>query len=110
LDENAIDNYARAHRIEETTIGLALLCSLPVGAVEQAIADRELLLILAKAKDFAWETAMSLLFLGAKDHRIKASELDGLKDEFARLNMKTSQDVLSFYRSPTQAGPRDTLH
>jgi uncharacterized protein (DUF2336 family) len=110
LDENAIDNYARAHRIEETTIALALLCSLPVGAVEQAIADPELLLILAKANDFAWETAMSLLFLSAKDHRIKVSELDGLKDEFARLNMKTSQDVLSFYRSPRQAGPRDTLH
>jgi hypothetical protein len=41
---------------------------------------------------------MSLLFLGAKDHRIKAAHLESLKNEFARLNPKTSQDVLSFYR------------
>ena len=42
---------------------------------------------------------MSLLFLGAKDHRIKARGLESLKDEFARLTTRTSQDVLSSYKS-----------
>jgi uncharacterized protein (DUF2336 family) len=104
LDEVCIGDYARAHRIEEATVGLSLLCALPLGAVERVMTDPEMVLILAKAKDFAWETAMSLLFLGAKDHRIKVGELESFRDEFARLNTKTSQDVLSFYRSRGQAG------
>ena len=99
LNESSILEYARAHKIEETTVGLSLLCALPVGTVERALADPEMTLILAKARDFAWETTMALLFLGAKDHRIKSSQLDSLKDEFARLNTQTSRDVLNFYQT-----------
>ena len=101
LNENSILEYARSHRIEEATVGLSLLCSLPVDVVERALIDsnREMILILAKALDFAWETAMSLLFLGAKDHRIPARELDDMRDEFARLNTETSRSVLRFYQS-----------
>jgi uncharacterized protein (DUF2336 family) len=103
LNENAILEYARDHKIEEATVGLSLLSSLPFSAVEHALADPEMTLILAKSQKFAWETAMALLFLGAKDHRIKESDLDGRKQEFARLNMKTSQEVLSFYKSRRHA-------
>ena len=78
LNENSILEYARLHKIEEATVGLSLLCSLPVDVVERALIDnnKEMTLILAKALDFEWETAMSLLFLGAKDHRIGARDLD----------------------------------
>jgi uncharacterized protein (DUF2336 family) len=110
LDEIAIGDYARGHMIQETTVGLSLLCALPVGIVEQAIADPEMMLILAKAEDFTWETAMSLLFLGARDHRIKARDLESLKDEFARLDSTTSQDVLAFYRSHKQPRAGGALH
>ena len=103
LNETGILEYARAHKTEEATVGLSLLCSLPVGTVERALADPEMTLILAKARNFGWETTMALLFLGAKDHRIKSSQLDSLRDEFERLNTKTSLDVLSFYQSRKQA-------
>jgi uncharacterized protein (DUF2336 family) len=103
LNETAVLEYARAHKIEETTVGLSLLSSLPFSAVEHALADAEMILILAKAQRFEWETAMALLFLGAKEHRIKASGLDGMKEEFTRLNTETSQEVLSFYRSRREA-------
>ena len=103
LNESGILEYARAHKIEETTVGLSLLCALPVGAVERALADPEMTLILAKARNFEWETTMALLFLGAKDHRIKASQLESLREEFSRLNTRTSQDVLSFYQERKQA-------
>jgi uncharacterized protein (DUF2336 family) len=103
LNESSILEYARAHKIEETTVALSLLCSLPVGVVERALSDPEMTLILAKARNFEWETTMALLFLGAKDHRIKSSQLDSLKEEFARLNTQTSQDVLNFYQSRKQA-------
>jgi hypothetical protein len=81
------------------------LCSLPVDVVERALVDNnsEMTLILAKALDFAWETTMSLLFLAAKDHRISARDLDGMREEFARLNTETSRSVLRFYRSRKDA-------
>src|ERR1700738_4871027 len=77
LDENSIFGYARSHRLDEVTIGLSLLCSLPGDVIERALLDknnREMLLILAKALDFSWTTTMSLLFFGAKDHRLTAQD------------------------------------
>jgi hypothetical protein len=105
LNENSILEYARSYKIEEAMVGLSLLCSLPVDVVERALVDNnsEMTLILAKALDFAWETTMSLLFLAAKDHRISARDLDGMREEFARLNTETSRSVLRFYRSRKDA-------
>jgi uncharacterized protein (DUF2336 family) len=101
LNESSIFGYAQLHRLDEVTIGLSLLCSLPGDVIERALLDknREMLLILAKALDFSWETTMSLLFLGAKEHRITASELHDLENDFARLNFTTSRSVLEFYQS-----------
>jgi uncharacterized protein (DUF2336 family) len=110
LNENSILEYARLHKIEEATVGLSLLCSLPVDVVERALIDnnKEMTLILAKALDFEWETAMSLLFLGAKDHRIAARDLDDMREEFARLNTETSRSVLKFYQSRKSAAAADS--
>jgi uncharacterized protein (DUF2336 family) len=102
LNENGILEYARAHKIEEATVGLSLLCSLPVNVVERSLRDRELTMLLAKACNFEWETTMALLFLGAKDHRITALDLEYMKEQFSGLNSKTFQDVLSFYQLRVQ--------
>jgi hypothetical protein len=106
LNENSISGYARQHRQDEVTIGLSLLCSLPGDVIERALLDRnrEMLLILAKALDFSWATTMALLFLGAKDHRITALDLNNLEGEFGRLNLETSRSVLKFYQSRKNAG------
>lgn len=106
LNENSISGYARSHKFEEVTIGLSLLCSLPADVIERAMVDRnrEMLLVLTKALDFSWATTMSLLFLGAKDHRITAKDLKDLESEFSRLNVETSRSVLQFYRSRKNAG------
>src|ERR1700759_1718813 len=101
LNEDSIAGYALAHRLEEVTIGMSLLCALPIDVIEPALVDRsrEMMLMLTKALDFNWNTTMALLFLGAKDHRITARELSDLEREFGRLNVATSRSVLSFYRS-----------
>jgi uncharacterized protein (DUF2336 family) len=39
LNENSILEYARAHKVEEATVGLSLLCSLPVEMVERALIE-----------------------------------------------------------------------
>jgi uncharacterized protein (DUF2336 family) len=101
LNEASISTYARSHRLEEVTIGLSLLCALPNDVIERALFDknREMLLILCKALDFSWDTTMALLFLGAKDHRITASDLRRLESDYDRLNIETSRSVLAFYQS-----------
>jgi uncharacterized protein (DUF2336 family) len=110
LNENSIYDYARSHKLDEVTIGLCLLCSLPGDVIERALLDknREMLLVLTKALDFSWTTTMSLLFLGAKDHRITALDLNKLENEFARLNVETSRSVLKFYQTRKSAGGADT--
>jgi hypothetical protein len=106
LNEASISGYAITHKFEEVTIGLSLLSALPVDVIERAMVDRnrEMLLILAKALKFSWQTTMALLFLGAKDHRITARELTALERDFNRLNVETSERVLEFYRSRKNPG------
>jgi uncharacterized protein (DUF2336 family) len=106
LNENSISGYARTRKIEEVSIGLSLLCALPEDLVERALLDtnRETLLTLARALRFSWDTTMSLLFLGARDHRIGSTELKDLKDEFGRLNIETSRGVLKSYQSRNNPG------
>jgi uncharacterized protein (DUF2336 family) len=111
LNEASIAGYARSHKIEEVTIGLALLCALPVDVIERVLVnrDQQMLLILAKAQDFSWDSTMALLFVSAKDHRIASRDLADLEREFGRLNVATSKSILKFYQSRRdgeQAEPR----
>jgi uncharacterized protein (DUF2336 family) len=105
LNENSISGYARTRKVDEVTVGLSLLCALPEDLVERALSDanRETLLTLARALRFSWDTTMSLLFLGARDHRISSTELKDLKDDFGRLNIETSRGVLKSYQSRNTA-------
>jgi hypothetical protein len=91
--------------MEEVTVGLSLLCSLPVDVVERTLVhnNSEMTVILAKALGFRWETAMALLFLGAKNHRIPETDLDDMREEFTRLNTETSRGVLKAYQSRKNA-------
>jgi uncharacterized protein (DUF2336 family) len=100
LNEDKIFEYAQSRKFEEVTVGLSLLCLLPVDVVERALIDKskEMILLLAKALGFSWETTMSLLFLGAQDHRIFSQDLVVMREEFAGLNVETSRSVLETYR------------
>jgi uncharacterized protein (DUF2336 family) len=109
LTEESIAGYAMSHKLEEVTIGLSLLCALPVDVIERALLDRnrQTPLILAKALGFSWNTTMALLFLGAKDHRITARDFSDLEREFNRLNVESSRSVLEFYQSRKNIGLSD---
>jgi uncharacterized protein (DUF2336 family) len=101
LNEAKISQYAQSLKFDETAVALSLLIGLPIDAVERALIDanREMILVLAKALDLSWSTTMSLLFLGAAGHRITSQKLDDMKRDFARLNVETSRKVLRIYRS-----------
>jgi hypothetical protein len=112
LNENKIFEYAQSHRFEEATVGLSILCSLPVDTVERVLVDKnkELAMIVAKALGFSWVTAMALLFLGAPAHRIVAHDLEEMKREFTGLNIETCRSVLRTYQSRKQAVAADSDH
>jgi len=105
LNEKSILTYALAHKFEEAVVGLSLLCSLPLEVVEQVLAlnNRDMILVLSKALEFSWDTAMALLFLGADNHRISANELDELKAEFKRADVRMSRGILEVYQSHWRA-------
>ena len=106
LNEKSVSGYARTRKVEEVTIALALLCALPEDLIERALQDanRETLLTIARALRFSWDTTMSLLFLGARDHRIPSTELKDLKDEYGRLNIEKSRGVLKSYQARNNPG------
>lgn len=109
LNQKEIFEYAQSHKFAEATVGLGLLCALPVDVVERVLLDRnhEIALILAKALAFSWETTMALLFLGAPEHRISVSDLEAAKQEFAGLSAEMSQGVLEAYRLRKQTASSD---
>ncbi len=113
LGENEIRDYAMSYKIDETTVALSLLCTLPVYLVERALIEnnQDVMLILARALELSWPTTMALLFLGAPNHRIVAHDLDDMKKAFDRLSIETAKDVLKTYRSRKElaaasSGPR----
>jgi uncharacterized protein (DUF2336 family) len=110
LNEASIAGYALAHKLEEVTIGLSLLCALPVDVIERVLVnrDQQMLLVLAKALSFSWQTTMALLFVTAKDHRITARDLADLEREFGRLNVATSKSILKFYQSRRETDAAET--
>jgi uncharacterized protein (DUF2336 family) len=105
LNEDKVFEFAHSLKFNETAVALSLLCDVPVDVVERALVDanREVVLILAKALDFSWATTMSLLFLGAPNYRITAGDLERMKNDFRKLNVETSKHVLSLYRSRKDA-------
>jgi uncharacterized protein (DUF2336 family) len=108
LEEMSIRKDALDHKIDEVLVGLSHLCDLPVHAVERVLRDSEMTMIVAKARDFEWDTTMALLFLRAKDHRINASRFDGMKEDYSRLDARTCNDVMDTYRANRRTGGNTT--
>jgi uncharacterized protein (DUF2336 family) len=101
LSETSIADYAAAHKVDEVTVGLSLLSELPYDVTERILfdRDRDMLLVVTKALDFCWNTTMSLLFLGAKDHLITAGELKQLEARFSRHTVRASRTILEHYHA-----------
>ena len=101
LTEREIRTSAENHELETTMVGLSIMCALPPDVVERALMNpnRELALFLPKSLDFSWETTMAILFLVAPNYKIRASEVDALKDAYLRLDVATAQEVLENQRT-----------
>jgi uncharacterized protein (DUF2336 family) len=106
LAEADIEAFARAGKFEETTVALAILCPLPIDAVERAMVQErpETILIIAKAIGLSWPTAKAILLLRAGKGGMSPHALDQCMADFARLKRETAKQVIAFQHKRHQAG------
>jgi uncharacterized protein (DUF2336 family) len=105
LDEAQLDTFANERSFDKVTVALSLMCDLPIGLVERALVQNqtEQILVLAKAIDLSWVTTVALLLLQAGVNGSSRQRLDQCFTNFSRLQPKTAQTALQFYRMREKA-------
>jgi len=99
LDEAALLDFANSEQFAETVTALSIICDLPVGLVERALAEErsEQVLVVAKAVGLSWKTTKAILLLQARAER-STGDLDRLLEAFLRLKPETAGKAVQFYR------------
>ena len=107
LNEKAVEGFARGGKFEMATAALAILCDLPIEAIERAMVQEDVgtTLIVTKAIGFSWSTAKAILLLRAGKRGIAPHELEQYSADFARLKRETAQQVINFQRNRQMAAP-----
>lgn len=100
LNDARLLAFATAGKFEEATVGLSILCDLPIGATERAmVQDRpELILLLAKAIGLSWPTTKAILILRAGPGGMAPAEIEQGLSTFSRLRPETARKALHFIR------------
>jgi uncharacterized protein (DUF2336 family) len=100
LHEAQLHGFAKEGSFDKVTLAMALMCNLPLEVIERAFVQKQpdQVLILAKATDLSWVTTVTLLFLQAGASGSPRPHLDQCLASFSRLQPKTAQATLQFYR------------
>ena len=107
LDESHLAAFAQADKFDEVTIALSIICDLPIGLIERAMAPAQSaqILLLAKAIGLSWKTTMAILESAATIS--SALNLDLLEEQFTKLKAETASKALQFYRYRERMGASD---
>ena len=105
LNEAQLLAFAEQASFDKVVAAVALMCDLPVGAVERAFVQNqtEQIIVLARALDLSWATAMKLLLLHAGVNGSSRPHLDVSFANFLRLQPKSARMALQFYRMREKA-------
>jgi len=112
LDETQLLAFSSEGSFDRVVAALSLMCDLPVGLVERAFVQdqTEQILVLARAVNLSWETTKTLLLLHAGANGSSRLRIDQCLINFSRLQPKTAQTALQFYRMREKATqPGDPL-
>jgi uncharacterized protein (DUF2336 family) len=111
LDQARLVSFVREGNFDRTAVALSLMCNLPVGLIERVLvqSEPEQLLVLAKAIDLSWETTKAILILQAGRGGLAKDSLNKCFASFFRLQPKTAQAALQFYRLRERAN-HETMH
>ena len=101
LNKEALLDFARTRKYEETIAVLAAISAIPVAAVDKIISGerRDSVLVLGKSLGLDWPTVRALLALRSPEGRISsATDLDLARANFERLSPSTAQRVTKFWK------------
>jgi uncharacterized protein (DUF2336 family) len=99
LGESDVAAFATANQFEETAVALAVLCGLPIEAVDRAmVQDRpDAVLVMGKAIGMSWPTTKAILRMRAGARGISPGELEQCHSTFSRLKPATARQVIEFH-------------
>jgi hypothetical protein len=100
LTENAVENFARDGKFEETAAALSLMGQLPIDLVERAMVmeREEAILIVTKAVDLSWQAAKAVLLLGRGKGSVAADTLEKSRTVYNNMKRATAVQVLNYQR------------
>jgi len=100
LDEGQVRNFAKHGKFEETAVALELLCGFPIDTIEQVFlgGKPDLILILAKANGFAWETTRHIMRLCPDSECWSELKSETYRSHFDKLQISTANRVIRFYK------------
>jgi uncharacterized protein (DUF2336 family) len=100
LDEARLHDFVSEGSFDRTTVALSLMCDLPIGVTERALVQgqSEQLIVVAKAIDLSWQTTRAVLVFQAGRAGVAQERLDEFFTSYSRLQSKTAQTALKFYR------------
>jgi uncharacterized protein (DUF2336 family) len=106
LGETQLLAFTNEGNFDKVVCALSLMCDLPIGLVERSFVQNqtEQILVLARAIDISWVTTVALLQLDRGAHAGSRQRLDQCFTQFSRLQPKTAQTALQFYRMREKAG------
>lgn len=111
LDDNAVADFARANKFEETAAALSMMCGLPINDVERALQDSDagLTLIVARAAGLSPQTLKAILLMPSSRHSASLQDLENALKQFERLQISTARRVVRFYQVRQSTGKTAAL-
>jgi Uncharacterised protein conserved in bacteria (DUF2336) len=105
LTENEIAQFAKDRKLDETAVGLAIVCDMPADVVERALTDQnsEMVLILAKVGGLSPASTRAILALRGPERGASSQDLERALDNYDRLPVDTARRVLGFFRDRAKA-------
>lgn len=102
LNEAAVIAAAKAGEFELTVATLAMLCGVPLDAVDRLVdsGKPDPILILCRGAQLGWPTAEAVLLLW---HKVGGPAMEGALAQFERLSPSTAQRILHFWRARPDA-------
>jgi uncharacterized protein (DUF2336 family) len=100
LGEAEIAAVAGDKKFEETVVGLALVCGIPIETADRLMAgDRpDPILILCKAAGFGWTTVRAIIIARPNAKGSSSQALDMAFANFEKLSASTAQRVVRFWQ------------
>jgi len=100
LDETVLQQLIEDNNFDGIAAALSLLCDLPIGPVERALAQGhyEQILLFAKAVEFSWNTTLDLIRFQASGKVLSQAETDQYFASYSRMQVRTAKAALQFYR------------